>query len=104
MKLPRGVSADRLIRALERLGYAVIRQKGSHLRLFHEAAPTHSISVPLHDPLKIGTFHGILVEVAQAQSISIQDMRFSLPTLRQKKAEDGAPGTCGAADAFGLAI
>jgi predicted RNA binding protein YcfA (HicA-like mRNA interferase family) len=72
MKLPRGVSAERLIRALERLGYTVIRQKGSHIRLFHEAVPTHSISVPLHDPLKIGTFHGILVEVAQAQSISIQ--------------------------------
>jgi predicted RNA binding protein YcfA (HicA-like mRNA interferase family) len=72
MKLPRGVSAERLIRALERLGYAAIRQKGSHIRLYHEAAPTHSISVPLHDPLKIGTFHGILIEVAQAQSISIQ--------------------------------
>ena len=28
MKLPRGVSADRLIRALEHVGYAVIRQKG----------------------------------------------------------------------------
>jgi predicted RNA binding protein YcfA (HicA-like mRNA interferase family) len=74
MKLPRGVSAERLIRALERLGYTVIRQKGSHIRLFHEAAPTHSISVPLHDPLKIGTFHGILAEVAQAQSISIQEI------------------------------
>ena len=74
MKLPRGVSADRLIRALERLGYVVIRQKGSHIRLLHEAVPTHSISVPLHDPLKIGTFHGILVEVAQAQSVSIQDI------------------------------
>jgi predicted RNA binding protein YcfA (HicA-like mRNA interferase family) len=35
MKLPRGISADRLIRALERLGYTVIRQKGSHIRLFH---------------------------------------------------------------------
>jgi predicted RNA binding protein YcfA (HicA-like mRNA interferase family) len=74
MKLPRGVSAERLIRALERLGYTVIRQKGSHIRLFHEAAPTHSISVPLHDPLKIGTFHGILAELAQAQSISIQEI------------------------------
>ena len=74
MKLPRGVSADRLIRALERLGYAVIRQKGSHIRLFHQAAPAHSISVPQHDPLKIGTFHGILAEVAQAQSISVQDI------------------------------
>jgi predicted RNA binding protein YcfA (HicA-like mRNA interferase family) len=74
MKLPRGVSAERLIHALERLGYVVIRQRGSHIRLFHAVAPTHSISVPLHDPLKIGTFHGILVEVAQAQSISIQDI------------------------------
>jgi predicted RNA binding protein YcfA (HicA-like mRNA interferase family) len=74
VKLPRGVSAEQLIRALQRLGYAVIRQKGSHVRLFHEAAPTHSISVPLHDPLKIGTFHAILVEVARAQSASIQDI------------------------------
>jgi len=74
MKLPRGVSAERLIRALERLGYAAIRQKGSHISLLHEAEPKHSISVPLHDPLKIGTFHGILVEVARAQSISIQDI------------------------------
>lgn len=57
---------------MERLGYTVIRQKGSHFRLFHKAAPIHSISVPMHNPLKIGTFHAILVEVAQAQSISIQ--------------------------------
>jgi len=74
MKLPRGVSADRLIRALERLGYTVIRQKGSHVRLFHQAAPTHSVSVPLHNPLKIGTFHGILAEVSQVQAVSIQDI------------------------------
>ena len=74
MKLPRGVSADRLIKALERLGYAVIRQRGSHVRLFHSAAPMHSISIPLHDPLKIGTFHAILVEVAGAQSLSVQDI------------------------------
>jgi len=51
-----------------------IRQKGSHIRLFHEAAPTHSISVPRHNLLKIGTIHGILVEVARAQSVSIQDI------------------------------
>ena len=72
MKLPRAVSASRLIRALGGLGYAVIRQKGSHIRLLHKSAPTHSISVPNHDPLKIGTFHGILAEVAQAQSIPIR--------------------------------
>jgi toxin HigB-1 len=36
MKLPRGVSADRVIRALERLDYEVICQKGSRVRLRHE--------------------------------------------------------------------
>jgi predicted RNA binding protein YcfA (HicA-like mRNA interferase family) len=74
MKLPRGVSAIQLIRALQHLGYAVIRQKGSHVRLLHEGPPAHSISVPLHNPLKIGTFHGILADVAQARSISIQSI------------------------------
>ncbi len=74
MKLPRGVSADRLIRALEHLGYVVTRQKGSHIRLIHDGYPAHSITVPHHDPLKTGTLHGILSEVAQAQSISIQSI------------------------------
>ena len=74
MKLPRGVSADRLIRALERLGYAVIRQKGSHVRLLHQGPPVHSISVPLHNPLKTGTFHGILADVARTRSVSVQSI------------------------------
>jgi predicted RNA binding protein YcfA (HicA-like mRNA interferase family) len=72
MKLPRGVPADRLIRALERLGYTVIRQKGSHVRLRNEGPPIHVITVPLHNPLKIGTLHGILSEVAQMRSVAIE--------------------------------
>jgi HicA toxin of bacterial toxin-antitoxin, len=38
MKLPRGVSGERLVRALEQLGYSVVRQKGSHTRMRHEGA------------------------------------------------------------------
>jgi Predicted periplasmic or secreted lipoprotein len=74
MKLPRGVSADRVIRALERLGYEVIRQKGSHVRMRHEGPPAHTITVPLHNPLKIGMLHGILSEVAQMRSIPIESL------------------------------
>ena len=74
MKLPRGLSADRVIRALERLGYDVIRQKGSHVRLRHEGPPAHTITVPLHNPLKIGTLHGILSEVAQMRSVTIESI------------------------------
>ena len=74
MKLPRGVSGDRVLRALERLGYAIVRQKGSHVRLSHQGPPGHSITVPLHNPLKIGTLHAILIEVSQARSISIESI------------------------------
>jgi predicted RNA binding protein YcfA (HicA-like mRNA interferase family) len=78
MKLPRGVSADRLIRALEGLGYRVVRQKGSHVRLRHEGPPVHSITVPKHDPMKTGTLQGILSEVAQMRSLTIESLMESL--------------------------
>jgi predicted RNA binding protein YcfA (HicA-like mRNA interferase family) len=45
MKLPRDVSADRVVQVLERLGYVVIRQKGSHVRLKHHGLPVHAITV-----------------------------------------------------------
>jgi predicted RNA binding protein YcfA (HicA-like mRNA interferase family) len=57
MKLPRGVTGDSVIRALQRLGYGVIRQKGSHIRLRHEGPTAHLDQVPMHNPLKAGTLH-----------------------------------------------
>lgn len=72
MKLPRSVSGDRLIRALEHLGYSVIRQRGSHVRMRHSGPPVHAITVPLHDQLKTGTLHGILSEVADMRSIPVE--------------------------------
>jgi predicted RNA binding protein YcfA (HicA-like mRNA interferase family) len=74
MKLPRGVSGDSVIRALERLGYAVIRQKGSHVRLRHPGPPVHAITVAVHNPLKTGSLHGILSEVAQMRSITVESI------------------------------
>ena len=74
MKLPRGVSGERLIRVLERLGYRAVRRKGSHVRLRHEGPPAHSVTVPLHDSLKIGTLRGILSEVAQTRAITIESI------------------------------
>jgi predicted RNA binding protein YcfA (HicA-like mRNA interferase family) len=71
MKLPRGVSADRLIRTLEGVGYEVIRHKGSHVRLRHEGPPAHTITVPLHNPLKTETLQGILAEVALKRSTTV---------------------------------
>jgi predicted RNA binding protein YcfA (HicA-like mRNA interferase family) len=74
MKLPRGVSADRLIRILEQLGYVVIRRKDSHVRLRHSGPPLHYVTVPRHNPLKTGTLHGILSDVAAMRGISMDDL------------------------------
>lgn len=74
MKLPRDVSADRLIRALESIHYRVVRQKGGHIRLKHDGPPVHLITVPRHSRLKTGTLHGILAAVAQMRSITISSI------------------------------
>ena len=74
MKVPRGVSADRVIHALERLGYGVIRQKGSHVRLRHPGPPAHTITVPMHNPLKTDTLHAILSEIALMRALSVESI------------------------------
>jgi len=74
MKLPRDVDADRLVRALERLGYRVLRQKGSHIRLIHEGPPSHAITVPRHTPLKTGTLHGILAEITRMRGLTVDQI------------------------------
>ena len=74
MKLPRDVSADRLISVLEGLGYQVVRQRGGHIRLRHAGPPPHVVTVPHHNRLKTGTLHGILAEVAAAQSVTVESI------------------------------
>lgn len=57
----RRVSGKEAIRALERLGFIQIRQKGSHIILKKETATgTVGCVVPLHKELAVGTLRGIL--------------------------------------------
>jgi predicted RNA binding protein YcfA (HicA-like mRNA interferase family) len=64
MKLPRDVSGEGLAKALRTFGYQVTRQTGSHLRLTTTESGEHHVTIPLHDPLRIGTFANILDNVA----------------------------------------
>jgi hypothetical protein len=48
----------------------------------HEGPPLHSITVPLHDPLKTGTLHGILSELAQMRSMTVDALAELLGKLR----------------------
>jgi len=64
MKLPRNLSASELIKALNKYHYSVERQKGSHIRLTTTVKGQHHITIPNHDPLKIGTLSAILGDIA----------------------------------------
>lgn len=58
-RLPRGVSGDQTIKALERRGWRVHRTKGSHYAMEHpDFEPT--IVVPRHKELRPGTLNRIL--------------------------------------------
>ena len=57
MKLPRDVSGAQAARALQRRGFVVRRQTGSHLILRHAE---RTVVVPHHKSLKPGTLKGIL--------------------------------------------
>jgi predicted RNA binding protein YcfA (HicA-like mRNA interferase family) len=77
-KLPRDLSGAQLIRVLHKLGYVATRQTGSHVRLSCLAPTAHHITIPLHDPLRIGTMASILAEVAQAQGVSREALLHTL--------------------------
>jgi len=64
LKLPRDVSGEDLSKRLSCLGYAVARQTGSHMRLVRTGEPEHRVTIPAHDPLKVGTLNSILKDVA----------------------------------------
>jgi len=55
-KLPR-ISGAEVIRALERLGFAVVRTRGSHVVLRRGSI---GCVVPTHREIKIGTLAGLL--------------------------------------------
>jgi predicted RNA binding protein YcfA (HicA-like mRNA interferase family) len=74
MKLPRDLSGPDLIRQLAKLGYTVTRQAGSHVRLTTQERGEHYVTVPEHDPLRIGTLASILAAVAAHHGVSRDEL------------------------------
>ena len=74
MRLPRDVSGGQLGRALGKLGYILARQKGSHLRYTTQQGGTHHVTIPEHRPVKTGTLHGILKDVAAHHGFSVDEL------------------------------
>lgn len=74
MKLPRDISGSDLGKSLSRLGYRTTRQSGSHMRLTTEVRGEHHVTIPAHDPLKLGTLKSILDAVAEHHAMSRDEL------------------------------
>jgi predicted RNA binding protein YcfA (HicA-like mRNA interferase family) len=75
MKIPRDVDAKALIKTLNKIGYQETRQVGSHIRLSIAInANQFHITIPNHNPIKIGTLNNILKEVSNQLSISKDEL------------------------------
>lgn len=58
-KLPRGISGQKVINALQRAGFYVRREKGSHV-IMRRDFPFAQVTVPKHKSLDTGTLDIIL--------------------------------------------
>jgi predicted RNA binding protein YcfA (HicA-like mRNA interferase family) len=75
VKLPRDITGQEMVRALTRhWGYRQVHQVGSHIILQTDDPRHHRLSVPDHDPLRIGTLNAILRAVAEAKNVRREDI------------------------------
>ena len=74
-KLPRDISGIELARLLSKHGYQITRQTGSHIRLSTKSgSQEHHVTIPAHNPLKLGTLNAILKEVAENLKMSKKEL------------------------------
>ncbi len=74
MKLPRDISGVSLAKALRVLEYEITRQTGSHIRITTKLKGEHHVTIPAHDPIKIGTLAGILADISSHHKISRDEL------------------------------
>ena len=67
MRMPRDLSGMELATLLRRsYGYNLVRQRGSHMRLVSTfMGYEHYISVPRHNPVRVGTLDEIIGQVSE---------------------------------------
>ncbi len=75
MPKPPQVSGEDVVRLLQALGYEVIRQRGSHVRLRKiTLLGEHNITVPAHKVLAKGTLSDILNKVSLRNNIGKEEL------------------------------
>jgi predicted RNA binding protein YcfA (HicA-like mRNA interferase family) len=75
MKLPRDLGGEELAALLDKYGYKITRQTGSHMRLTSTSKGfEHHITIPRHKPLRVGTLSNIVNEIAAYLEIERQEL------------------------------
>jgi len=75
MKLPRDMGREELAALLDKYGYKITRQTGSHIRLTSTSKGfDHHITIPRHKPLRVGTLSSIVNEIADYLEIERQKL------------------------------
>jgi len=72
MRIPRDIGAEELITLLRRYQYRETRQTGSHIRLTTVSGGEHHLTIPRHKPLRVGTPHAILGDMAEHFGTSLE--------------------------------
>ncbi|MDD5415544.1 MAG: type II toxin-antitoxin system HicA family toxin [Candidatus Daviesbacteria bacterium] len=66
--MPKLYSARIILSALQRAGFCVISQRGSHIKLFKRQGNKHfTVIVPNHKEIAIGTFTSILKQAGMTR-------------------------------------
>jgi predicted RNA binding protein YcfA (HicA-like mRNA interferase family) len=75
MKVPCDLSGAQLVKVLCRdWNYRVVHQEGSHI-ILQTDTPTHQrLSVPNHNPLRVGTLNGIVRAVSVHKGLERQQL------------------------------
>lgn len=68
------ISGSEAVRALQRLGYEVDRQRGSHIILRHTAPPHRRLVVPNHQSIAKGTLRTLIREAG----LTVEEFRRAL--------------------------
>jgi predicted RNA binding protein YcfA (HicA-like mRNA interferase family) len=75
MKIPRDLSGAQLVKVLCRdWNYRVVHQEGSHIILQTDTPANQRLSVPNHNPLRLGTLNGIIRVVSVHKGVERQQL------------------------------
>ncbi len=73
-KIPRDLTGYELSKMIGQFGYQISRQTGSHIRLTTKENGIHHVTIPNHNPLRIGTLSNILSDIADHFQLSKKDL------------------------------